>query len=61
MASRNQLAFSLNNRKYSLELNNNGKTLIIKQPNILEMQILYTAIMENKKIVNSLFKCPSKH
>lgn len=42
-------------------LNNNGKNLFIKQPNIMEVKALYEAIMANKKIVYEVFKDLNKH
>lgn len=42
-------------------LNNNGKTLAIKQFSISEMQRLYEAIQSNIKIVNNLFAHQTAH
>lgn len=59
MISRNKPKFVLKHSKYLLS--NNDRTLIIRQSNILKMQMLYEVIMNNKKIINSLFKYPTKH
>jgi len=36
-------------------INNNGKQLFIKQPNIMELNVLYQAVMGNIKMVNTIF------
>ena len=36
-------------------INNNGKPLFIKQPNIIELNVLYQAVMGNIKMVNTIF------
>ena len=42
-------------------LHNNGQNLFIKQPNIMEVKVLYEAIMANKKTVYEIFKDLNKH
>ncbi len=41
-------------------INNNGKPLFIKQPNIMEVGGLYQAVMSNKKMVNDIFRSAEK-
>ncbi len=36
-------------------LQNNGRKLVINQPNVLETLLLYEAIKENMKLVSNLF------
>ena len=36
-------------------INNNGKPLFIKQPDIMELNVLYQAFMANKKMVDTIF------
>lgn len=53
------MAFSVQplsrSKKDQYLLQDNGKNIIIKQPSILEAQILYDAIQENIKIIKYLF------
>lgn len=53
------MAFSVqplsHSKKDQYLLQDNGKNIIIKQPSILEAQILYDAIQENIKIIKYLF------
>jgi hypothetical protein len=41
-------------------INNNGKQLFIKQPNIMELNVLYQAVMANMKMINTIFNCTKK-
>ena len=59
MTSGSQLISPFKGTQYSLR--NNEKILAIKQPSILEIQILYEAIRGNIKIVNNLFTDANKH
>ncbi|MGD0465924.1 MAG: hypothetical protein ABSA84_04450 [Gammaproteobacteria bacterium] len=36
-------------------INNNGKPLFIKQPNIMELNALYQVVMSNIKAVDTIF------
>ena len=56
MTSGVQLISSIQRKKH-LSPNN----LVIKQPNLAEIQVLYEAIKENIKVVNSLFNNESKY
>jgi hypothetical protein len=40
--------------------NDNGKLVTIKQPSIVELNIIYQAIMANKRIVDTIFMDPFK-
>jgi len=42
--------------KNSFIINDNGKLVTIKQPNIMDLAILYQAIMINKQMINTIFK-----
>ena len=41
-------------------INNNGKPLFIKQPHLVELNILYQAMMTNMKTVTTIFSCFKK-
>ena len=41
--------------KDGILINENGKALFIKQPNIMEIAMLYQAIMENIKMISTVF------
>ena len=47
---------NLNDKANGIIINNLGKSIVIKQPTIKDVQILYQAIMANKKIINTVFK-----
>jgi len=47
---------NLNDKANGIIINYLGKTIVIKQPTIKDVQILYQAIMANKKIINNIFK-----
>jgi len=36
-------------------IHNNGKALFIKQPNVMELNLLYQAVMANIKMVDAIF------
>jgi len=38
-----------------LVVNDNGKLVTIKQPSIIEISIIFKAIMANKKVVSTIF------
>ena len=50
-----KLQRKINNNNNSL-INNKCKLVTIKQPTILELKILYQAIMRNKLEINNVFK-----
>ncbi len=41
--------------KGGILINENGKTLFIKQPNIMEIAMLYQAVMKNIKMISTVF------
>ena len=47
---------NLNDNANEIIINNLGKSIVIKQPTLEDVQILYQAIMSNSKIVRGIFK-----
>lgn len=44
------------NSKNGVLIHDNGKPLFIKQPNIMELAMLYQAIMTNIKMIRTVFR-----
>jgi len=44
------------NSKNGILIHDNGKPLFIKQPNIMELAMLYQAIMTNIKMIRTVFR-----
>lgn len=40
----------------SFSINDNGTLVKIKQPSIIELNIIYQAIMANKQVINTVFR-----
>jgi len=51
---------AINSKNNGHLINYNGKPLFIKQPNIIELQVLYQTVLTNKKIIDTIFIWPGK-